>query len=122
MAFAAILVSLLLCDVSFRPFSHDVAKARYLKAQDTLRILSEGLESYRASHKQFPEFQNFSAMVDSHSSLVTENLIPVNIQAIDPWGQQYTGSSSKSHYELRCAGDPTNQNKYPPFTLGGNKP
>ena len=48
-------------------------------------------------------------MVDGNSSLVKESLIKVGMSGQDPFGQPYEGKSSKATYELKCAGDPNNQ-------------
>jgi hypothetical protein len=77
-----------------------------MKAQDTLRLVSRGLEQYYLNHGHYPEFSSFEAMVNSNSVIVKENLIPSDIPTKDPWGQSYEGRSVKQMYKLTCFGDP----------------
>ncbi len=105
----AMMIIAVLGTLGFSQFRKHSAQARYLKAQDDLKIVSEGLDQYYLKHGSFPDFGNFDAMVDNNSSLVKESLIKVGMSAQDPFGQPYEGKSTKANYELKCAGDPNNQ-------------
>ena len=105
----AMMIIAVLGTLGFSQFRKHSAQARYLKAQDDLKIVSEGLDQYYLKHGNFPELGSFDAMVDSNSSLVKESLIKVNMSAQDPFGQPYEGKSTRATYELKCAGDPNNQ-------------
>ena len=104
----AMMIIAVLGTLGFSQFRKHSAQARYLKAQDDLKIVAEGLDQYYLKHGTFPDFGSFDAMVDSNSSLVKESLIKVNMSAQDPFGQPYEGKSSRATYELKCAGDPNN--------------
>lgn len=105
----AMMIIAVLGTLGFSQFRKHSAQARYLKAQDDLKIVAEGLDQYYLKHGNFPDFGSFDAMVDSNSSLVKESLIKVNMSAQDPFGQPYEGKSTRATYELKCAGDPNNQ-------------
>ncbi len=105
----AMMIIAVLGTLGFSQFRKHSAQARYLKAQDDLKIVSEGLDQYYLKHGKFPDFGNFDAMIDNNSSLVKESLIKVGMSAQDPFGQPYEGKSTKATYELKCAGDPNNQ-------------
>jgi hypothetical protein len=47
---------------------------------------------------------------------VKESLIKVGMSAVDPFGQPYEGKSSRATYDLKCAGDPGNQEDAGPIT------
>jgi general secretion pathway protein G len=105
----AMMIIAVLGTLGFSQFRKHSAQARYLKAQDDLKIVSEGLDQFYLKHGSFPDFGSFDAMVDNNSSLVKESLIKVGMSAQDPFGQPYEGKSTKANYELKCAGDPNNQ-------------
>ncbi len=105
----AMMIIAVLGTLGFSQYKKHSAQARYLKAQDDLKIVAEGLDQYYLKHGRFPDFGSFDAMVDSNSSLVKESLIKVGMAAQDPFGQPYEGKSNRSTYELKCAGDPSNQ-------------
>ena len=105
----AMMIIAVLGTLGFSQFRKHSAQARYLKAQDDLKIVAEGLDQYYLKHGRFPDFGSFDAMVDGNSSLVKESLIKVGMAAQDPFGQPYEGKSSRATYELKCAGDPGNQ-------------
>lgn len=101
--------------VGFRQFKKHSAQARYLKAQDDLRMLREGLDQYHLRHGFYPELSSYEAMVEANSPLVKESLIPANASAKDPWSQPYEGRSNKGNYELKCGGDPGNPDDFGHF-------
>lgn len=104
----AMMIIAVLGTLGFSQYKKHSAQARYLKAQDDLKIVAEGLDQYYLKHGRFPDFGSFDAMVDGNSSLVKESLIKVGMSAQDPFGQPYEGKSNRSTYELKCAGDPGN--------------
>ena len=105
----AMMIIAVLGTLGFSQFRKHSAQARYLKAQDDLKIVAEGLDQYYLKHGHFPDFGSFDAMVDGNSSLVKESLIKVGMSAQDPFGQPYEGKSTRATYELKCGGDPNNQ-------------
>ena len=105
----AMMIIAVLGTLGFSQFRKHSAQARYLKAGDDLKIVAEGLDQYYLKHGNFPDFGSFEAMVDGNSSLVKESLIKVGMSGQDPFGQPYEGKSTKATYELKCAGDPNNQ-------------
>jgi len=105
----AMMIIAVLGTLGFSQYKKHAAQARYLKAQDDLKIVAEGLDQYYLKHGRFPDFGSFDAMVDGNSSLVKESLIKVGMAAQDPFGQPYEGKSTRATYELKCAGDPGNQ-------------
>ncbi len=105
----AMMIIAVLGTLGFSQYRKHSAQARYLKAQDDLKIVAEGLDQYYLKHGYFPDFGSFDAMIDNNSSLVKESLIKVGMSAQDPFGQPYEGKSSKGTYELKCTGDPNNQ-------------
>ncbi len=105
----AMMIIAVLGTLGFSQYRKHSAQARYLKAQDDLKIVAEGLDQYFLKHGYFPDFGSFESMVDGNSSLVKESLIKVGMSAQDPFGQPYEGKSSRPTYELKCTGDPNNQ-------------
>lgn len=111
----AMMIIAVLGTLGFTQFRKHSAQARYLKAQDDLKIMAEGLDQYYLKHGHFPDFGSFDAMIDSNSVLVKESLIKVAMPAQDPFGQPYEGKSSRATYELKCAGDPNNPEEAGPI-------
>ncbi|MDE3246795.1 MAG: hypothetical protein KGN80_11970, partial [Acidobacteriota bacterium] len=97
-------------------FRQYAARAHYLKSQDTVKIVREGLDQYYLKHGKYPDLGSFEAMVDAASPLVKENMIPVGVSAKDGFDQPFEGKSGKSGYELTCLGDPMSQEDRPAFT------
>jgi general secretion pathway protein G len=112
----AMMIIAVLGTLGFSQFRKHSAQARYLKAQDDLKIVAEGLDQYYLKHGRFPDFGSFDAMIDGNSALVKESLIKVGMSASDPFGQPYEGKSSRATYELKCTGDPNNQEDSGPIT------
>lgn len=112
----AMMIIAVLGTLGFSQYKKHSAQARYLKAQDDLKIVAEGLDQYYLKHGYFPDFGSFDAMVDNNSALVKESLIKVNMAAVDPFGQPYEGKSSRLNYELKCVGDPGNPEEAGPIT------
>jgi len=103
--------------IGFTQLRSHSAKARYLKATDNVKIVGNGLDQYYLKHGFFPELGSYDAMVAPSSPLVKENFIPANAPAKDPWGQAIEGTSSKSNYILKCAGDPSHPEEFGPFVI-----
>jgi len=112
----AMMIISVLATLGFSQYRKQGAQARYLQAQDSLKIVAEGLDQYWLKHGVYPDFGSFDAMVDNNSALVKENLIKTSMSAQDPFHQPYEGKSSRSTYELKCLGDPDNQDDYGPFS------
>lgn len=104
----AMMIIAVIATLGFSQFRKHSAQARYLKAQDDLKIVAEGLDQYYLKHGRFPDFGSFDAMIDGNSTLVKESLIKPGMSAQDPFGQPYEGKSTRITYELKCAGDPGN--------------
>ena len=104
----AMMIIAVLGTLGYSQYKKHSAQARYLKAQDDLKIVAEGLDQYYLKHGRYPDFGSFDAMVDANSSLVKESLIKTGMSGQDPFGQPYEGKSSRATYELKCAGDPGN--------------
>lgn len=102
--------------LGFRQYTKYSARARHIKAQDTLRLVAEGLDQYYLKFGKYPDLSSYEAMVDQGSVLVKQNMIPTNLSPRDPWQQPYEGRSGKAHYELKCQGDPNNPDEFGPFT------
>jgi prepilin-type N-terminal cleavage/methylation domain-containing protein len=111
----AMMIIAVLGTLGFSQFRKHSAQARYLKAQDDLKIVAEGLDQYYLKHGSFPDFGSFDAMIDNNSVLVKESLIKTNMSAQDPFNQPYEGKSTKMDYTLKCAGDPNNQEEAGPI-------
>lgn len=96
-------------------------KARYIDANDRLRIVSQGLDQYYLQNGKYPDFSSWEQMIDANSPLVKKNLIPVNVPALDRWQQPYEGKSGKAGYELTCLGNPADQELQPKITYEPGK-
>lgn len=112
----AMMIIAVLGTLGFSQYRKQGAQARYLKAQDELKIVAEGLDQYWLKHGTYPDFGSWDAMVDGNSVLVKESLIKIGMSAQDPFRQPYEGKSTRATYELKCLGDPDNQEDYGPFT------
>lgn len=112
----AMMIIAVLGTLGFSQYRKQGAQARYLKAQDELKIVAEGLDQYWLKHGTYPDFGSYDAMVDANSALVKESLIKTSMSTQDPFKQPYEGKSTRATYELKCLGDPDNQEDYGPFT------
>ncbi len=113
----AMMILAVLGTLGFQQVRKHTAHARYLKAQDDLKVVSDGLAQYYLAHGRYPDFSSYGQMVDANSALVKESLIKVDMSPNDPFGSPYEGKSSRGTYELKCQGDPANADDYPPFSL-----
>ena len=112
----AMMIIAVIATLGFKSFKSYMARAHYLKSQDYVSKVRDGLDQFYLKHGKYPDFGSFESMVDSGSSLVKENLIPVGIPSRDGFDQPFEGKSGKSGYELTCEGDPNNQDDFPKFT------
>lgn len=112
----AMMIIAVLGTLGFSQYRKQGAQARYLKAQDELKIVAEGLDQYWLKHGTYPDFGSYDAMIEGNSVLVKESLIKVGMSAQDPFKQPYEGKSTRASYDLKCLGDPDNQEDYGPFT------
>jgi general secretion pathway protein G len=113
----AMMIIAVIATLGFKKYNEFSAKARYLKAQDTLQIVQSGLDQYFLKHGRYPDLTSYESMIDANSPMVKENMIPVNVPAKDPWDQPYEGSSGKGKYELKFAGDPNGSEERKPFVM-----
>ena len=113
----AMMIIAVIATLGFKKYNEFSAKARYLKAQDTLRTVGDGLDQYFLKHGRYPDLTSFESMVDGNSPLVKENMIPVNVPAKDRWDQPFEGSAGKGNYELKCLGDPNAPEERGPFSV-----
>lgn len=112
----AMMIIAVIATLGVKQYAKYSAQARHLKASDNLKLVGEGLDQYYLKHGRYPDFSSFEAMIAPNSPLVKENLIAPNMPAKDPWDQSYQGQSTKSTYELKCEGDPTNPEDLGPIT------
>ncbi|WP_306591491.1 type II secretion system protein GspG [Geothrix sp. 21YS21S-4] len=112
----ALMIIAIISTLGFKKYQNFSAQARYVKAQDDLKTVAEGLDQYYLKHARYPDFGSFDAMVDGNSPLVKENLIKVGMSPLDPFKQPYEGKSSRGVYELKSAGDPDRQDEFGPIT------
>ena len=117
----AMMIIAVLATIGIKKYNEFSANARYIKAQDTLKTVGEGLDMYFLKHGKYPDLSSYDSMVDAGSPLVKENLIPVNVAAKDPWGTPFEGKCGKGSYELKCAGDPNGSEDRKPFTVEPGK-
>jgi len=117
----AMMIIAVIATLGFKKYNEFSAKARYLKAQDTLQVVGSGLDQYFLKHGRYPDLTSYESMIDANSPLVKENMIPVNVPAKDPWDQPFEASSGKGKYELKCAGDPNGSEERKPFTIEPGK-
>jgi prepilin-type N-terminal cleavage/methylation domain-containing protein len=117
----AMMIIAVIATLGFKKYNEFSAKARYLKAQDTLRIVGDGLDQYFLKHGRYPELTSYESMIDANSPLVKENMVPVNVPAKDPWDQPFEGTAGKGKYELKCAGDPNGSEERKAFVVEPGK-
>ena len=82
----AMMIIAVIATLGFTKYREFSDQARYIKAKDTLQIVSSGLDQYYLKHGQFPSMTTFESLIDANSPLVKENMIPPNVPAKDPWG------------------------------------
>ncbi len=112
----AMMIIAVIATLGFKQYQKYSANARYVKAQDDLKTVAEGLDQYYLKHARYPDFGSYEAMVDGNSPLVKESLIKTGMSPQDPFNQPYEGKSTHGNYELKCLGDPDRQEEFGPFT------
>lgn len=112
----AMMIIAVLGTLGFSQYRKHSAQARYLKAQDDLKIVAEGLDQYYLKHFRYPDFGSFDAMIEANSPLVKESLIKTGMSSQDPFNQPYEGKSTRDTYELKFIGDPNNPEDAGPVT------
>jgi hypothetical protein len=88
-------------------------QARDLKARGTIRMVAEGLESYRRNHGAYPVAGTWEDLVSDQGPLVKGDHLPPGVPALDPWGQAYHGESSADRFRIAYAGDPDLPDEHP---------
>jgi prepilin-type N-terminal cleavage/methylation domain-containing protein len=113
----AMMIIAVIATLGFGQYQNYMAHANYLKAQDDLKVVAEGLDQFYLKNGYYPDFGSYEAMVDNNSVLVKGSLIKANMSPVDPFKQPYEGKSSRFDYELKCAGDsnPKRQESAGPF-------
>jgi prepilin-type N-terminal cleavage/methylation domain-containing protein len=112
----AMMIIAVIATLGFTQYKKYSTQAKYLKAQDTVRIVGEGLDNYYIQHGVYPNLTTYESMIDANSPLVKENFIPPNVPTKDPWENPFEGSATKGNYELKCQGDPGGNTQFPPFS------
>jgi len=103
---AAMIIIAVIATLGFKNATKYSDQAYRIKAQDTLKTVSGGLDFYYLKYGAYPNLASFKSMVDANSPLVNDNIIPVNVPDKDPWGAPYEGVSSTETYSLKCLGSP----------------
>jgi general secretion pathway protein G len=117
----AMMIIAVIATLGFKKYNEFSAKARYLKAQDTLQIVGSGLDQYFLKHGRYPDLTSYDSMIDANSPLVKENMIPVNVPTKDPWDQPFEATSGKGSYVLKCLGDPGGSEERKAFSVEPGK-
>jgi prepilin-type N-terminal cleavage/methylation domain-containing protein len=112
----AMMIIAVLGTLGFKQYQRYSANARYLKAQDDIKIVADGLDQYYLKYSRYPDFSSYEAMVEGNSPLVKDSFIKVGMSPMDPFHQPYEGKSSHGNYELKCEGDPDRQDEFGPFS------
>ena len=112
----AMMIIAVISTLGFRKFQEFTAKAHYLKSQDTLKTVGEGIDQFYLKHGKYPDFGSFEAMVDAGSPLVKQNMIPANVPSRDGFDQPFEGKCGKAGYEIATLGDPNNQEERGKYT------
>jgi general secretion pathway protein G len=111
----AMMIIAVLGTLGFKYVKGNAAQANYIKAQDDIRIVSQGLDQYYLRYGKYPDFGSYEAMVEPNSPLVKGNLIKPNMKTTDPFGQPYEGKSGRGTYEVKSGGDPDAQEERGPI-------
>lgn len=112
----AMMIIAVISTLGIKKYQEFSANARYIKAHATVKTVGEGLDQYFLKHGKYPDLTSFESMVEPNSPLVKENMLPVGVSSVDPWGTPFEGKSGKGTYELKCAGDPNGSPDRPPFS------
>jgi prepilin-type N-terminal cleavage/methylation domain-containing protein len=112
----AMMIIAVIATLGFKQYNKYSTQAKYIKAQDTLRIVGEGLDQYYVQHGIYPNLTSYESMIDASSPLVKENLVPPNVPTKDPWQNSFEATCSKGNYVLKCQGAPDGNPLFPPFS------
>lgn len=112
----ALMIIGVIATLGIRALKGNTGKARYIKANDTIRLMAEGLEQHYLANGKYPEGATWESLVGPESALVKKNYIPSNLPANDPWGVPYEAQVTRGNYILKCAGDPDDQEERGPIT------
>ncbi|MCL1908595.1 MAG: prepilin-type N-terminal cleavage/methylation domain-containing protein [Holophagaceae bacterium] len=110
----------ILAVIGMKFFGNQADEARRLQAYDTMSTLNKGLTEFYMKTGNYPELGSWEAMVAANSPLVTRHMIPPNMSVNDPWGTPYEGKSTRSTFELKCAGRPEKGDDLGPITMTPN--
>ena len=111
----ALMIIGVIATLGFKGLQKNADKARYIAAKSEMRNLSAGLDQYYLKHGKYPDFSSWEQMVEDNSPLAKQNFIQVVMPKLDGWQQPYEGKSGKGTYELKCLGDPSDQEDRPPY-------
>jgi general secretion pathway protein G len=109
----ALMIIGVIATLGIRALRGNTDKARYIKANDTIRMMAEGLEQHYLALGRYPEGSTWESLAGPESILVKKNYIPANMPINDPWGVAYEAKVTRSNYELICQGDPNDQESHP---------
>lgn len=112
----AMMIIAVIGTLGFRQYNKYSAKARYVDAHDKVKLFSEGLDQYYLKHGKYPDISSWEEGVSPNSPLVKESMIAANMPTLDPWKQPYEVKSGKGSYEVKCLGDPNNQEEFGEFS------
>jgi prepilin-type N-terminal cleavage/methylation domain-containing protein len=103
--------------VGLKFMGNQTDQARHMQAFDVLTQVRNGIAEYYLKTGNYPEIGSWEAMVGASSPLVTRHMIKVDIPVNDPWGNPYEGKSTKTTFELKCAGRPEKGEDIGPITI-----
>jgi len=103
--------------VGLKFMGNQVDEARRMQAFDVLSQVRSGLAEYNMKTGTYPEIGSWEAMIGASSPLVTRHMIRVDVPKNDPWGNPYEGKSTKTSFELKCAGRPDKGEELGPITM-----
>jgi len=103
--------------VGLKFMGNQTDEARRMQAFDVLKQVQNGIAEYYLKTGSYPEIGSWEAMVGANSPLVTRHLIRVDIPTHDPWGAPYEGKSTRTTFEIKCAGRPDRGEDLGPITI-----
>jgi len=107
--------------VGLKFMGNQTDEARKMQAFDVMKQVQNGIAEYYLKTGSYPELGSWEAMIGANSPLVKRHLIRVDIPANDPWGTPYEGKSTKTTFELKCAGRPDRGEDLGPITITHDK-
>jgi hypothetical protein len=100
-----------------KPMENQLDELRHMQAYVTLQQVYGGIVEYCLETGAYPELGSWGAMVGPGSPLVTGHMIRAGLPVNDPWGAPFEGRSTKSAFELKCAGRPDKGDDLGPITI-----